>query len=388
MPKYKIFGAEPDIEIPKDCFIKDDELEAMEATMPGCEHGWFHSVYQGAKLHYRKWLPSNASKPKGIVVHMHGISASCGRGLIVMGDANANANHDHDGNHDNHANHRKINTALEVQVLVEEHGYALYAFEQYGHGYSEGTRFLIPQTWQNNLQDYVNFCNLVADEHDKDIPFFLQGESYGGSLTIHAAKQFQEDPASGPSNFDSILLVAPAIEGDLPPTPVYQILRYGLAPMFPTWTPFFMPNPISPDRIWRDEEVRKLRSSPRSVAMGLEGGGRPFRLGTALNLVLALEEVRNRAIPGLKVPFCILHGTADYGVMIQGSEFMMDKAETPMEDKEFHRIDGAYHDLFADPLAEECMEHTLNWVLKRTKAFHQQQQLQQQQQQLKNNSQQ
>jgi alpha-beta hydrolase superfamily lysophospholipase len=211
----------------------------------------------------------------------------------------------------------------------------------------------------------------VADKHDKDIPFFLQGESYGGCLTIHAAKQFQEDPSSGPSNFDSILLVAPAIEGDLPPFPVYQILRYGLAPLFPKWKPSFMPNPISADRIWKDEEVRKIRSSARSMEMGLEGAGSPFLLGTAVHLAEALEEVRNNAIPGLKVPFCILHGTEDYGVMIQGSEFMMDKAETSMDDKEFHRIEGGYHDLLGDPLAEECMEHTLKWIHKRTKAYHQ-----------------
>jgi alpha-beta hydrolase superfamily lysophospholipase len=353
MPKYKIFGAEPDIEIPEDCFIKDDEMEKMEATMPGCEHGWFNSVYQEAKLHYRKWLPPNNAKPKGIVVHMHGISASCGRGLIT-GNGN-----------------RKLNTSLQTDVLVEQQGYAMYAFEQYGHGFSEGTRFLIPQTWENNLKDYVNFCNLVADKHDKDIPLILLGESYGGCLTIHAAKQFQEDPSSGPSNFDSILLVAPAIVGDLPPFPVYQILRYGLAPWFPTWIPFFMPNPISPHRIWKDEEVRNYWSSARATEMCLQGGGRPFRLGTAVNLVMALEEVRNNAIPGLIVPFCILHGTEDHGVLIQGSEFMMDKAETSMDDKEFHRIEGGYHDLFGDPLAEECMEHSRKWILKRTKAYHQ-----------------
>jgi alpha-beta hydrolase superfamily lysophospholipase len=357
MPIYKIFGAEPDIQIPRDCFIKDDELEKMEATMPGCEHGWFNSVFQGAKLHYRKWLPPNSAKPKGIVVFMHGISASCSK--IA-------------GNVRDKGNSRKFNMSFQVQVLVEKEGYALYAFEQYGHGFSEGTRFLIPETWENNLKDYINFCNLVADKHDKDIPLFLEGESYGGCLTIHAAKQFQKDPSSGPSNFDSIILVAPAIEGALPETPVLLILRFVLAPLFPDWTPFFMPNPISPDRISRDKKVSKIWSSARCIEMGLEGGGSPFRLGTALNLVVAMEEIRNNAIPGFKVPFCILHGTADYGVLIQGSEFMMDKADTPMDDKESHRIEGAYHDLLGDPLAEKCMEHTWKWILKRTKAYHHQ----------------
>jgi alpha-beta hydrolase superfamily lysophospholipase len=353
MPIYKIFGAEPDIEIPEDCFIKDDELGKMEATMPGCEHGWFNSVYQEAKLHYRKWLPPNSAKPKGIVVFMHGIAVSCSK---FAGNGAGN--------------NRKLSMSLQAQVLVEQHGYALYAFEQYGHGFSEGTRFLIPETWENNLKDYVNFCNLVADKHGKDIPLFLEGESYGGCLTIHAAKQFQNDPSSGPSNFDSIILVAPAIEGDQPPVPVLLILRYVLAPLFPKWIPFFMPNPISPDRIWRDEEVRKIQCSPRYIEVNLEGGGSPFRLGTALNLAVATEEVRNNAIPGFKVPFCILHGTADYGVLIQGSEFMMDKADTPMDEKELHRIEGAYHDLLGDPLAEECMEHIWKRILKRTKAYH------------------
>lgn len=258
---------------------------------------------------------------------------------------------------------RPLNTALLADALTKQ-GFALYAFDLYGHGFSEGTRFLIPQSWETNLQDYRRFCHLVASQHDASLPLFLMGESYGCTLTIHLARHFQDHPESAPPNFDSIILTAPAIIGDLPPLPVVWTLRYLLTPLFPTWRPFFMPNPVSADRIWKDETIRKIRMEPRNQL--IDGSGIPFRLGTATNLLAALEACRTTAIPGFKLPYCIIHGTEDYGVPMEGSEFMWDHTETAPTDREFHRIDGAYHDLFADPQAEKCMELVLAWIQKRT----------------------
>jgi alpha-beta hydrolase superfamily lysophospholipase len=209
---HKVYGAEVDIEIPTEVFPTKEEIDAMEAATPGCQHGWFESTYENAKLHYRYWVPENEEKPKGVVIFMHGISTHTGKGLIING--------------------RKLATTLMVDSFLEK-GIAVYSFELYGHGFSEGTRQLIPKSWEYNKSDYIKFCNLVADRHAKKIPLFLMGESYGGCLSIHVAKYFQEHPLDGPSNFDSIILSAPAIEGDLPGFPVYQILRYGLAPWFP-----------------------------------------------------------------------------------------------------------------------------------------------------------
>jgi pimeloyl-ACP methyl ester carboxylesterase len=199
---------------------------------------------------------------------------------------------------------------------------------------------------------------------------FLTGESYGSCLTIHVARHLQdhpEEPTGTAKRFDSFCVNAPAIVPNLPPYPVYFVLRFMLAPLFPTWLPSFMPNPISAERIWRDEEVRAFRTSGRYSNMGIDGSGRPFRLGTAVNLLLALEASRTKAIPGLKVPFCTIHGTNDYGVPIEGSELLYAKSDTPEADKCFYRKEGAYHDLLSDPLAEKVIEHILDWILKRTK---------------------
>jgi len=339
---YDIFGAKGiNIEIPQDVFPTKQELELMDELVPGGEHGWFESSYKHSRLHYQSWIPPG--EVKGVVVFCHGVHSNCSKGAIING--------------------KKFSTSLQVDSF-HRLGCAFYAFDYLGHGFSEGTRFLIPD-WNVNKQDVINFCNHAARKHANDIPFFLVGDSYGGCLAIHVARHFQDHPEDGPSNFDSILLTAPAILVELPPFPKYQILRYGLAPLFPKWTPFFMPNPMTPERLWRHPDILKERTSQRYLEMGLDGSGLPYRLGTAVNLGMALEEVRSKAIPGLKTPFCTIHGTADDGVPMAGSIFLVENCGTPGEEREFHRIEGACHDLLADPLAEEVIGYWISFVQKR-----------------------
>lgn len=213
-----VFGVEANIDLPE--VLTEKELEELgldgQKILPGCQHGWFESsVEGGAKLHYRKFLPKKG-KPKAIVVFAHGIHAHGGHG-VVMDDG------------------RKLNMSLMVEQCMSE-GFALYSFDYYGHGYSEGTRFLVPG-WEKNLKDLLNFVELATAEHDSQLPCFLWGESYGGCLAIHATRSYQNNPETAPKNFKGVLLQAPAIIGDLPPYPVVFVLRNLLAPYFPRWTP-------------------------------------------------------------------------------------------------------------------------------------------------------
>lgn len=350
-PKHTIFGVERAIDIPATIISMSQAETEIERRLPLCEHGWFDSCYASAKLHYRKWIPTTTIAPKAVVIFMHGICTHSGKALVLSTDANKK---------------RKLNSALQAEALLKEN-IAMYAFDLYGHGFSEGTRLLIPDTYQTNLQDYIAFCHIVAKEHTPDTPIFLMGESYGSTLTLHVAKHFQGQATASSSaealaNLDSLVLVCPAVIGDLPPYPVVQILRF-LARYYPLWRPFFMPNPISPERIWRDPVVRDLHVNKDDPANVVDGSGLPFRLGTALNLVKAMEDVRTITIPALKVPYLILHGTDDYGVPIQGSELLWEKSATT--EKEFLRKQGAYHDLLADYVAEECMQDIVDWIHKR-----------------------
>ena len=343
--KKCVFGVERAVDIPDHVFLSEEERCKMEQVMPPCEHGWFEASYNSShQLHYRKWLPTTGEPPRAVVIFMHGIQTHSGKAdLLSTG--------------------RKINVALQAEALLKE-GMAMFAMDMYGHGYSEGMRFWIP-SWENNKADLINFVkNIVKQQVDAKIPVFLMGESYGSTLTLMAAKHFQDHPEDAPQTLDSIILTAPGIIGDVPPQPILGIFIW-LAKRYPKWRPFFMINPVSRERIWRDPEVLKIRSSPEFRARQLDGSGDPFILGTAINLMYALETVRNDVLSDLRMPFLILHGTKDYAVPIAGSELLWETCATPESERKFVRKEGAYHDLFSDFVAEECMADVIEWINRR-----------------------
>lgn len=346
-----IFGVDRAIDVPEDVFPSDqgiiDEIEKKSSDRT-CIHGWFDSCYRGVKLHYRKWLPSMT--PKAIVIFAHGIQSHSGNGHVLP-----------DG--------RRLNGALRVDAFVRS-GYAVYSHDYYGHGYSEGTRWWIPETWENNLADYESFVSLVAQENDTKTPIILMGESYGSCLTLHLARKFQEE--GGPSNFDSVILTSSAIDADLPPYIVQLILRHVVAPVFPTWIPFFMPNPVSPDRIWRDPIALAAGTDPEKLKLRMDSGGTPMRLGTAANILDAMMLLKTSVIPGFQQPYCLIHGTHDFSCPMSGAEYLWENSSTPESEREFHKMEGMYHDLFSDLGSDEVIDIVLGWTEKRlSKNFNQ-----------------
>jgi alpha-beta hydrolase superfamily lysophospholipase len=107
-----------------------------------------------------------------------------------------------------------------------------------------------------------------------------------------------------------------------------------------------------------------LRTAPRAREMQIDASGRTFRLASASNMVCALEDARNTAIPGLITPYCLIHGTHDDGVKIDGSEYMWKTAATPESDRAFKRVQDGYHELFAEKEAEEHFEFAMEWMKK------------------------
>ena len=250
--------------------------------------------------------------------------------------------------------------ALRVRRMNAQ-GIAVYAHDQLGHGFSEGHRFYIPNgKWSVNRDDLVAFCRLAASEHDGGTPLFVSGDSYGGCLALHATLVFQEQPDLAPKGFRGCTLNCPAIHGDFPPTPVVWLLRYGLAPFFPTRTPFFMPNPITGERVWKEDEARAFFTD-RDEMKGLSQGGAPFCLGTAVGLVGAMQAVQ-ALIPTMRMPFHVAHGTDDYGVPLSGSELLMKESQTVSADKVLNAVRGGYHGLLSQLDAEDTMNQEIEWI--------------------------
>lgn len=122
-----------------------------------------------------------------------------------------------------------------------------------------------------------------------------------------------------------------------------------------------MPHPISAERIWRDEKIRNAFDLSK-CDLGLHNSGRPFCLGTATGLLMALQSVRETVIPDLSVPFCVLHGTEDHGVLIEGTDYLLEHAKTSEENRAVRKIEGAYHDLLAEPTKNDTMQFIVDWI--------------------------
>lgn len=346
--KRELFGKTVEIQIPSDVFPSAEKIKALdEVTGQNCQHGWYEGSSAGepVNLHYRYWLPQNNKAPKGVVVFTMGIQSETSHGLVLDG--------------------RTLDISLVVETFMAK-GFALYAKDQYGHGLSEGKRFYIP-SYEEMRDDCVGFANLVAGKHSSDIPLFLMGESFGGCQTLLTAKYFQDHPEEAPKNFDSSLLVCPAIVGDVPPYPVYLFLRYVLARLFPTKT-YLMPASVSPERIWSDRTVMELYNNPEHLKMGLGCAGATLQLGTAVAMLLGMEDVKS-SIPEFKTPFCIVHGENDVAVPIVGSKLLFDDSATPSGEKEFHPLSETLHGVLAEPKAEEAMKHMSDFCDSRLKAF-------------------
>ena len=67
----------------------------------------------------------------------------------------------------------------------------------------------------------------------------------------------------------------------------------------------------------------------------------------------------------IEVPFVCQHGTSDYGIPISGSELLYAKCNTASNDKVFHRLAGGYHDLLAEPNAEQIVQNMIDFINQR-----------------------
>mmetsp|Transcript_20275 Transcript_20275/g.28509 ORF Transcript_20275/g.28509 Transcript_20275/m.28509 type:complete len:206 (-) Transcript_20275:649-1266(-) len=175
-------------------------------------------------------------KPEALLFFFHGIGGHVHRGFV-----------DSKGN--------PCNDLLIGRTAVEK-GWAAFFLDAEGHGHSEGEFIYVPSHY-DCVTDALDYITHIVSKYP-GVPWFVMGESWGGNISLNLGLQLQKRPEG--VNIDDwygVLLVAPAVIGDLPPCPVVFCLRYCCAPCCPKWTPFFMPNPVSADRIWRDEEVRK-----------------------------------------------------------------------------------------------------------------------------------
>lgn len=331
---FHLWGEDVQLNLLKEKFPSESELEGLLSAMdPNCQHKWFESK-QGHKLHY--WS-LGVENPKAVVVFQHGLLSHASDAYITSSG-------------------RKLNSAL-LQEFCQKRGYALYAMDLIGHGFSEGTRGYVP-FYQDCRDDLIDFCTKVVEpECNKNasslpVPLFLLGYSFGGNLSLHVAKYWQDHPEEAPKGFAGVSLLAPAVMGVPPPPPVLCCLRNVLVPCLPHWVPIFLENYGEPSRVWRDEEARKLHMYPKKYEWGIDNTGKRFSLATAEHVLTAIED-STQMVASFSVPFCAVHGIADKSNPVESTRLLERESKTPKEDRRVLYISEALHDILADPDANE-----------------------------------
>ncbi len=275
---------------------------------PSGETGTFRT-HDGLSLATRRWTPSVA--PEAHVLLVHGYAEHCGR-------------YDH------------------VATALTEQGAAVHAYDQRGHGRSDGRRAYVDR-FEQYLADLDAFRLHVAPPEDK--PVFLFGHSMGGLVTVLYVLNRRP-------HVDGLLLSAPAIEVNPDLAPVLRRMAQALGRVAPT-----LPTVRSPQgSISRDPAVLEdARNDP------LNYHGRTLAR-TGAELLRAGNDAQCR-LHELTIPFLVFHGTADPLVSPAGSRHLHERAAAP--DKTLNLYDGLYHETFNEPERERVLGDVSTWLAER-----------------------
>ena len=303
-------------------FISGKEHDATLINLKKSEEFCINS--RGQKIHVRSYLPS--SEPQALLIFSHGYSAHINRPVYpIIG--------------------RELNN--------DNIGFITFDF--HGHGYSEGLKALV-QNYRDLIDDYL--CVLQAlynnDSNNKShllrngfkCPFFLFGQSMGGTVSMILSQQIYENSSLISSQYLGSIILCPAIDIKAPPSPILFLLEYLIVPLFPeTSAPSFMTNVGQPDLTWIDKTFIKYIENdgyPKNPN-GL-GFSDTVRFRTGYSMIKMTEYVSDN-LDKMAFPFVILHDPEDKVTAVTGSKRFMIQSVTKTEDKEFIPFIDARHDL-------------------------------------------
>lgn len=267
-------------------------------------------THDGLTLFTRQWVPND--EVRALVLLVHGYAEHCGR-------------YDH------------------VAEAFIRQGASVHAYDQRGHGRSEGRRAYV-EWFEQYLADLDQFRSHVQTQ-TPDVPAFLFGHSMGGLTALLYVLNRRPD-------LRGLMLSSPALEVNPNLAPVLRPLAQWLGRICPT-----LPTVHSPQgAISRDPAVvEDARNDP------LNYHGRMLaRLGA--ELLRAGVDARAR-LHELVTPFIVIHGTADPLATPAWSQQLYEQAHA--DDKTLELYDGLYHETFNEPERERVLGDLSTWLADR-----------------------
>ena len=283
-----------------------------EATQPeGTAHtqGQLDGVGK-TKLFWQSWEPTKARK-RGVLVVMHGLK-------------------DHSSRY------------AEFAHELNEAGYAVYAFDLPGHGYSAGDRVGL-QSFDDYVLDFDMF--LFRVQLTEDVPVFVFGHSMGGAIvTLHSI--MMQPKVSG------MILSGAALEPGVSNTTMgFTDATAWLLPDFDVFN-------LDIDQFSRDPAVVAAARKDPLVYQSSATAHMASELVGAIRCIDATME-------NVKVPLLILHGKADLVTPPSGSKLLYARASST--DKTLTLYGNMVHDLLHEPEKATVTGDIVAWLNARTR---------------------
>lgn len=272
------------------------------------EFNWI--TEDGAGIYGQMWQPED--EIKGVVCLIHGLGEHCSRYKLLP------------------------------RKLTDE-GFALIAFDQYGHGRSEGKRGHAP-SYEAMLGNIARLIEQAA-LHFSDKDMFLYGHSMGGNLVINYALRYKSD-------IKGVIATGPWLKLTKPPKPRLVSLVKWLDKYWPSL------------RIWNGIRPAKLSHKKKDAAdKGEKREKDPFiHPWISIHTFLGVHEAGDYALRHARdfsYPILILHGGEDHITSAQSSrEFAAENGENCT----LKIFPGLYHEIHNEPHSDEIFSTIVEWL--------------------------
>lgn len=262
---------------------------------------------RGLSLFYQSWYPPGTVK--AVVVLVHGFGEHCDR-------------------------YSTVTTAL------TQAGYAVFGFDNQGHGRSEGQRGHVYR-WQDYRDNVSAFLAQVRC-HEPTLPLFVLGHSLGGLIVLDFA-------LIAPQGLKGIIISGPPIR----PVGIAKPYLVTIARILSgIWPRFSMDVGAGAEALSRDPEIiNQAKDDPLTHSVAT------VRWGT--ECLATISTVRHN-VDQLQVPILLIHGSADKVNDLQGSQEIFKKIK--VADKRLIIYPGSYHEPHNDLDRNQVMHDLINWL--------------------------
>ncbi|MGL1886597.1 MAG: lysophospholipase [Reichenbachiella sp.] len=227
-----------------------------------------------------------------------------------------------------------------VAKFFNQEGYSFLAFNQRGHGNSEGKRGHTPS--HERLMDDVEEFLMYTRSIYNDLPMFLYGHSLGGNIVANYLLLKNTNELKG------AVISSPWLKLEIQPTNIELFLAKWMVKIWPS---FIQNNKIDSDVLTHDDEVNKKYTEDPLVFGQISV--RMFNECYSQGL-WALENADR-----LKLPTLAFHGDSDSITSKQGTQQF---AEQRPDLVTFHLLQGTKHEPHNDVQKDEVLKMVSSWV--------------------------